>query len=225
MDTKYDLKLDEREDKKESKLTYKIIIIILIIILILLSFFICSLKRQQKKLLESSKIKINNKEIFDIKCDVNCKCNSGNQTNGSTLKVDVKDKAILWDKVNKISVFENPLYNKEAIIAPNSSNSYSFSIRNKTQNKVNYMVDFIEDNGAKINIKYRLKKGNKYLVGSKDEWVKADKLYIDEKDVEASSEVEYILDWKWFESDNDTKIGTTTPKYELHINIMAEQKV
>ena len=82
-----------------------------------------------------------------------------------------------------------------------------------------------EDNPFNINMKYKLRSNNNYLVGSKDKYVDVSKLSQRNILIKANSSKEYSLDWKWIDSDNDTEIGENiNSNYKLSINIGANQK-
>lgn len=226
MDTEIIRENVSEERKSSGKFMYKAIIIILIIIILLLLFWLGRTRLKVNKLKNKSDLILGNSEVFDIRCDSNCNCDvqDGKLTNTPKLSI-TNPKYGNWDRVNELHIFENPIYNSLEKIAPTSSNSYKFKVRNKTGNKVNYIIDFLEKNTANINMKYRLRKNDKYLAGSDSEWVNFEKLQIKEEGVASKQEDVYTLDWKWFESDNDTQIGNDVPPYSIHINIMAEQMV
>ena len=82
-----------------------------------------------------------------------------------------------------------------------------------------------EDNPFNINMKYKLRSNNNYLVGSKNKYADVSKLSQRNILIKANSSKEYSLDWKWIDSDNDTEIGENiNSNYKLSINIGANQK-
>ena len=70
-----------------------------------------------------------------------------------------------------------------------------------------------------INLKYRLKKNNEYII---DKWVKVDKLNTKEFILNKDETDKYILEWKWFDDDLDSFIGENMDKYLLNINFYLE---
>ena len=86
-------------------------------------------------------------------------------------EVIVKDTKT-WQSQNQLRIFSNPAYQMEPKIAPESSNTYEFIVRNNTSYDVAYKIDFIEENNNNINMKYRLKRGNTYVVGNDSTWVR-----------------------------------------------------
>ncbi len=111
-------------------------------------------------------------------------------------------------------------------IAPGSTNTYKFIVRNLNEFSVKYTIDFIETNTKNINMKYRLKYGNSYVVGSESQWVSEDALNRSFKSLSAKSMDTYYLEWKWFDDDsNDTAIGIDESSvYSLYIKVEAEEE-
>ena len=170
------------------------------------------------------------------KPDNNGQNNSGNnnatpsKTDDNTTPEDDIDEdgfivtdTVNWKNQNELNIFSNPLFEMESKIAPESSNVYEFIVRNRTSLKINYNMTFIETNNKNINMKYRLKRGNDYIIGGKDNWVTVDELNSSNILLNSNSDHVYYLEWKWFSSNNDTSVGNDiTSKYKLNISIEAE---
>ena len=170
--------------------------------------------------------------------DLNNQTNNNNNTDNSTGinnptdtttndkyvygNLEVSDKNLIWQSTNRLRIFENPLYDNDEVIAPLSSNSYVFYINNKTKYSINYKLTFNEINEHMINMKYRLKKNDKYLVGSSSNWVSYDMLNIQITNLNSKEKDKYILDWKWFDGNNDSEIGAVDSRYTLNVLINAE---
>lgn len=136
----------------------------------------------------------------------------------------VKD-TIEWKSQNELRIFDNPAYQMEPKIAPESSNTYEFIVRNNTSTNVKYKIEFMEENANNINMKFRLKRGNEYVVGNDTTWVRYADLDLEGILLNSSSDHTYYLEWKWFSSDNDTAIGANpSSKYKLNIVISAESQ-
>lgn len=148
--------------------------------------------------------------------------NSNNMSSG-TGNFEAYDDTAVWQSTNNLRIFENPIYDNDSVIAPLSTNSYKFVIRNSTSYEVNYKIDFTEENKHNINMKYRLKKNNNYVVGSDSVWVTYSELELKSNNIGARENDTFILEWKWFESDNDTLVGTLDSSYTLNINLSAVQ--
>lgn len=132
----------------------------------------------------------------------------------------VKDKQKTWNENTTARIFTNSMYELKNKIAPESSNTYQFIIKNGTEYNLKYNMEFIESNPYNINMKYKLKKNDTYLI---EHYVSASELNISEFLLDSKTSDTYYLEWKWVSSDNDTEIGSTeNATYELKIDIKAE---
>lgn len=154
-----------------------------------------------------------NKDIFNIDC--NCK----DSDVFSKTDFYVYDKEISWQQNSPLRIFSNPAYEFKSIIAPGSSNAYAFTVNNNNKFKINYAFSFQEKNDHHINMKYRLKKNNKYLTKG---YVTYENLNLADLKLEALSHDDYILEWKWFDAQNDTEVSFAEASYELKITLKAE---
>lgn len=205
----------------------KVIKLSLIIVIILLMLFIIYLllgKESDKKLKPSGNV-----DIFEINCNLDCDCDNDNTKpvfgeNGNLDNFDILENGISWDKSKELNIFANPMYEMENKVAPETTNFYQFVVKNGTNYNVNYSINFDEENDYRINMKYRLLKNNEYVVGDEKNWVTYDKLNVKDAFINSNNSETYYLEWKWFSSDNDTKIGEAIDvNYELKINIKAMQ--
>ena len=212
-----------------------IVIIILIIIIILLLFF-----RKGNEILKPS----GNIDIFEITCTNNCDSNKTDkeddkdeekkkQEQQAQIENEIKENfsvlnknGVTWDSTKELNIFSNPMFEMKERIAPESSNIYQFIVRNNTIYNLNYDLSFIEENDMNIDMKYRLKKNDKYVVGSEEEWVKYTELNLNKISLKSKTSDTYYLEWKWFSGENDTAIGEAgNVEYALKINIKAEQDI
>ena len=132
----------------------------------------------------------------------------------------VKDRRITWDGAITAKIFTNSMYEFEDIIAPESSNTYQFVVKNGTEYQLKYEINFIETNNYNINMKYKLKKNDTYLI---DHYVSASELNVSEMLLNSLENDTYYLEWKWISSSNDTEIGMTPDaNYGLKIEVRAE---
>ena len=135
-------------------------------------------------------------------------------------KLTVYDKKITWDGVTEAKIFSNSMYVKEGKIAPESSNTYQFIVRNGTKYNLNYKIKFIETNPYNINMKYKLKKNNEYIIS---EYVSASELNLSDIILSSAKSDTFYLEWKWISSNNDTEIGESqNVNYGLKIEVEAE---
>lgn len=182
-----------------------------------------------------------NVDIFDIKCT----CPEGqvcNDTEGKPstpvikpiddhrdkendiLGFNIFDNQVHWEMESELKIFSHPAYKLEQYIAPGYTNTYEYRVRNNNNFKVIYTMLFEEENDKNINMKYRLKKNNEFIVGDNDNWVDYSELnttsiIIDENKVDT-----YLLDWKWvegtFEDDTQYGISDIEINYGLTIEIV-----
>ena len=231
--------MNNKEDSKKKK---KIDLIVKIIIIIILLIHNCSLIGKEKK--NNGKIPTGNVDIIEIICDKENVCNSDNTNskvdNDKENKFEVTipagneepipkeeinelivyDKDITWHDETPAKIFTNSMYELTDVIAPESSNTYQFVVKNGTEYNLKYKIDFIENNPYQINMKYKLKKNDTYII---DHYVSANELNIEDFFLNAKTNDTYYLEWKWISSSNDTKIGLDpNSKYGLKIYIEAE---
>lgn len=192
---------------KNNKLIYAILLAIIIILLIT----IILLLHNYKKFMNNNNKLTGNIDVFEVDCNCN---NSG---------LAVSDNDLTWRSLNKLNVFKNPVYQMDEVIAPGSSNSYHFVIKNNSDCSLVYSLSFLENNQFKVNMKYRLKKNDKCII---EDWVSGDELSSDETVLNSNEQDEYLLEWKWFDSDNDTEVGALTDaSYSLSIEIVGKKNI
>ena len=121
--------------EKDNKNTKRKIIVILLIILILLYFLI-----QYTGYIENRgpAVPTGNVDIFEITC--NCGMCANNKPSNESSDGINKDKSEISDLIvydrhkvrdnKELRIFSNPAYQYESIIAPGSTNSYTYVIRN-----------------------------------------------------------------------------------------------
>ncbi len=226
-----------KNDKKEKSIILLILMLITLIILIFL------LINYLGKINHKPQIPTGNVDIFEIifKND-NLNSNETNNNsiinygdNGNTIetpeninhgngKLVVYDEKQKYSNTTKLEIFKHASYYiVDGLIAPGAENSYQFVIRNNNSFNINYKLDFIETNDHNINMKYRLKLNGKYVVGNNNEYVELEKLNNYTAKLDKNSYDVYTLDWKWFESDNDTYVGTQIQaNYKMNLKISAE---
>ena len=137
--------------------------------------------------------------------------------------VEVFDKETEYFQDTQLRIFTNAAYyvvdNK---IAPDSQNSYQFVIRNNNKSDIKYDLNLNEENKYNVNMKYRLKLNGIYVVGNDDKWLSYKELKQENIELAANTYDVYTLDWKWFESSNDTEVGTNiNSNYKLELRITA----
>ena len=85
-----------------------------------------------------------------------------------------------------------------------------------------------ENTEYSINLKYRLKRNNTYVIGNDNTWVSANELKTEFNNINANASDNYSLDWQWVYDDGkdneDTVVGENmTSNYKLNIRFYFEQ--
>ena len=124
----------------------------------------------------------------------------------------------------QLRIFNNAAFNYTNKIAPGASNTYNFIVHNSTEYGLNYYLKMNEETQYKINIKYRLKRNDQYILGNDNEWVSASELATESTYLDSSKSDSYSLEWKWFDDDtNDTIAGENMDElYKLKVNLHFE---
>ena len=140
-------------------------------------------------------------------------------------KVFVDDKDGNYIYQQNLNIFNNAAFNYTNKIAPGVSNTYEFKVNNTSNVDIKYYVEMYEQSDYNINLKYRLRRNGSYVIGSEDNWVSANELKTEFKNLKASNYDSFELDWKWFDDDvNDTNIGENmTSEYKLNIRFYFEE--
>ena len=234
---------EEQERKNERFFFLMMLIFIALIIIIFL------LIRNLGLIDHKSKIPTGNIDIFDIIFQQNCNCNCnnchnnncGNCTNSNQCNnvssfqatmspskqsgIKVFDKEIEYTQNTILNIFTNTTYyvvNDK--IAPLTENAYQFVIRNHNDFNIKYSLELNEENTYDVNMKYRLKLNGVYVAGNDDTWLTYDELNQYNIGLSANTHDVYTLDWKWFESKNDTEVGTNiNSNYKLGLKITASE--
>ena len=199
--------------EKNSDRVIKIVLIAIIIVLLLHN---CGIARSHF----NDQKPTGNVDIIEITCDKDVVCEiDDNKEDGELI---VHDKYITWNGQKETKIFEKSMFAQEGTIAPESSNTYQFIVKNSTKFNLKYSLSFIEDNQYGINMKFKLKKNDTYLV---DEYVSAGDLNIDDLLIDSKQNDTFYLEWKWISSSNDTKIGKQSGAYYgLKIELKAESR-
>ena len=219
---------NQTEKKSSNKLTWLIIILLIIIIIILL-FFLKIGKTNEKCLMPTGNV-----DVFNIE-DCGCKDVKGDTAELPEFDEDkdfkVLGRLFVSDKngdylfQQNLRIFENAAYEFENKIAPGVSNSYQFVIHNNSNINVKYKILMYEESEYKINMKYRLKKNNQYIIGDNDNWVTFEELQTEYSKLNINESDNYSLDWKWFDDDENDNIAgkNMTSEFNLNIRITYEE--
>ena len=164
--------------------------------------------------------------------------NEMNQTNNNgvcTMNCDIDDDG--WPEknidINNDGKCEINCYNNQGvctkncisgddkmqIIAPRSYGEYSYSVKNTTKKVIRYNISYAEDNVYNINLLYRVKRNGLYITG----WKKASEIKFNEMNLPSGKTDNYVLEWYWKDSENDTSIGELdAATYTITINVTAK---
>ena len=216
-------------------------IIILLIIIILILFFFTNFGKIGNNLVPTGKV-----DVFDIDVECDCqddgKCTTTDE-NGNKIAVPafnrlankddlgivfVDDKNGNYIYQQNLQIFNNAAFQYTDKIAPGVSNTYHFVVHNSTKMKLKYYVEMYENTEYKVNLKYRLKRNNSYVIGNNNKWVTSNELKTEFSKINAYTSDNYSLDWKWEYEDGkdneDTLAGENmTSKYKLNIRFYFEE--
>lgn len=196
----------------------RLVVVIIIILMIFLSFITI---RYFEKI--NNFIPTGSSDIFNINVDVgdkNIEAPKFEEQNSELGRVFASDKNGEYIYQQKLNIFSNPAYQMKAIVAPGDTNEYRFVIKNNTKQDIIYKIKMTEINEYNINMKYRLKKNNTYVIGDKTTWVTSNELILENIYLNNNDYSTFSLEWKWFDGENDNYIGKNmTSLYQLNIMI------
>lgn len=132
--------------------------------------------------------------------------------------------------------------NGEKIIAPGTTNSYRFSLKNTGNVSLDYTLSLdgvFKLANQNMPFEVRLSKGNEWLAGGEEQWVSINDLnkVVEKATLPVGKYVTYVMEWQWpFENDekdmlllqdlNDTILGDTATTadtdFKLSINTVSE---
>ena len=186
----------------EKKRDRKIKIVLIIIIMLLLLFWILAYRIGKIGHGE-------NKEVAASPTEVLIRITQGD--------IDI-------DKSTELGIFKNAKFDGKEIIAPKSSGTYQFCIKNESKNDIVYDIKFLDKMQNFVNMKYKLKIDNIYIRGNEKEYVGIDELNVKNIVVQKDSNNIYTLEWYWEDSDKeDTTVGSKKENqyYSLSLQINA----
>ncbi len=211
--TKTEKELETKTEKlekseRQNKTKNKIIIILIIIILLLL----CVLGYRIGKIGYTVKETTGPVETIepDEKIDA----------------IKIISEGITWGENTRLNIFNNEKFNGEKIIAPRSSGTYKFYVKNELKDNINYDINVLDDMSNFVNMKYKLKLNNVYVCGDEKTYVTIDELNLEDIILTRDSTSLYTLEWYWEDDDErDTYIGSlkTDEYYTLGLKIQAEK--
>lgn len=126
-----------------------------------------------------------------------------------------------WIDDEYIDVFENGKYNGNKI-HPGMEGEYLFRFENRNANRLNYNMTFTEENEYSMNMGYRLRFDNVYVLGNEDTYISIDELKLEDAIIASGSSAIFTLEWKWIDGTGDTEAGMNEATYTLHITLDAQ---
>ena len=141
------------------------------------------------------------------------------------IKLIEKSSNKTWEQLEELKIFESDFYDTHYSkkIAPGFFGEYEFIVENNWNKPVKYTLKFEEENKDKINLVYKLKNGENYILGNEAQAVYLSGVKLDAVTIPAKSRTVYKLFWKWEDTDYDTELGLeATAKYKISIGLDAE---
>lgn len=128
------------------------------------------------------------------------------------------DSENYWNTKTPLDIFKNPRYDNKKIIAPSDTGKYDFFVENvaKKDIKINILLEDI--NPYKLNMKYRLKQEEKYVIGNENTWESIESMKLKEIKLSEKQIILYTLEWKLEDIPSD-KIVNKIADYSLQITI------
>lgn len=161
-------------------------------------------------------------DLYNIDTKENCIIENNKLEENDEIIIEDKNGNYIYQK--KLDIFENSFFKGKNVIAPGVSNTYDFNVHNKSDNDIKYLIKIDNISNDIVNLKYRLKRNGKYIIGSESEWVTSKELNTNYNKLKEGKTDNYSLDWKWFDNDElDNYVGENiVSKYILNINIYLE---
>ena len=137
-----------------------------------------------------------------------------------TVFVDDKNGNYIYQQ--NLKIFTNSAFEQDTMIAPGVSNTYNFVVHNSSNINLLYNINIYDISEYKINMVFRLRRNNKYIVGSTNKWINVSDLNVNDLYIKSGDSDSYSLDWKWvYEGGKDKEDSIAgekmTSKYKLNI--------
>lgn len=231
---------NEINNRKEKKCIIYLIVLVLILVYVTFFFIHNIIDRSQIKDVISGTIDNPSGNVTDDGNTNNGQGNNnlvtgnnqGNNTTTSPGVVDNSDRFKVkqgdteFNELKELDIFRNSYFKNSSIIAPGVQGTYSFTIENDSESKFTYEVFYQETNNYNINMVYKIKVNDTYVIGDESTWVTHDDFIISNRAISPYTTDLYTVEWKWEDANNDTEIGMTDgANYKLNVRINATQIV
>lgn len=159
------------------------------------------------------------------------------------LDVIEKNTGLSWTQIEQADIFSNPEFGGEKIIAPGTTGSYYFTIKNNANFGMHCDIHFedINEVESKVPMLYRFRCEDEYIMGNETSWLTLEEIINIDIPLNISRAKELVLDWKWIFEDPenleerdiaDTALGNEAAElakegkdleYKIQLVINAEQ--
>ena len=157
--------------------------------------------------------------------------------------IDAIENGLSWTQLELLDIFSNPEFGGEKIIAPGTTGSYYFTVKNTADFAMKCALRFedINDPESRVPMLYRLRSEDGYLLGDDTTWLTLEEIINFDIPLNIDKSKDFILDWKWIYEDLtdietrdelDTMLGNKAYdlwqagkklEYKLKLIILADQ--
>lgn len=140
-------------------------------------------------------------------------------------QIIVSDEDLLITKDTQLDIFNNEKFDYEKMIAPGSYGDYTFYVTNKSTEDLTYDMIFSDIMTDPVNMMYKLKINNVYILGNSKEYVDISNLNVSDIVIMAKSTDMFTIEWCWVHNDEeDTETGILSTEesreyYTLNLGI------
>ena len=135
--------------------------------------------------------------------------------------INVYQNDINVSKNTPIDIFKNEKYDGQKIVAPRSKGSAKFGVKNVTNGDIIYDVGFTDQSNYLVNMKYKLKIDNIYIVGDENHYVSLDQMKVNDITVVNGSNNIFTIEWYWEDDDpRDVIVGMAEPTQYYTLNLV-----
>lgn len=127
-----------------------------------------------------------------------------------------------FNNIQELNIFKNIEYKQSNLIYPGLSGSYYFNLENYTNKNIVYALHFGENNPKKVNMKYKLQRNGKYIVGNENNYVSVDELSKKDLGLNAKTADVFLLEWKWVESNDDNNSTSPIERGDYSLSIRGD---